>query len=164
MTVTYWREQHSNPELSSESALATFNPIIKLAATPSLRPIQRQTEKASERTRKREREREISLQPWPASLPSSSSSLPNPEPFRRGKSCGPEFAFADFVFIGRVRASNPDYFYGAHFASLVIHYSGERPQLGTDRCRLFPDYGYIKYIEVRDRVKLPLANGKMGGD
>lgn len=123
MTVTYWRE-HSNPELSSESALATFNPIIKLAATPSLRPIQRQTEWMNEG----ERERFLSNRGPPLLL----LSLPNPEPFRRGKSCGPEFAFADFVFIGRVRASNPDYFYGAHFASLVIHYSGERPQLGTD--------------------------------
>lgn len=54
----------------------------------------------------------------------SLSTILYPEPFRRGKSCGPEFAFADFVFIGRVRASNPDYFYGTHFASLVIHYSG----------------------------------------
>lgn len=55
MTVTYWRE-HSNPELSSESALATFNPIIKLAPTPplSVRKIDGEGEWMNENEKERE--------------------------------------------------------------------------------------------------------------
>lgn len=55
MTVTYWRE-HSNPELSSESALATFNPIIKLAPTLplSLRKIDGEGEWMNENEKERE--------------------------------------------------------------------------------------------------------------
>lgn len=55
MTVTYWRE-HSNPELSSESALATFNPIIKLAPTSplSVRKIDGEGEWMNENEKERE--------------------------------------------------------------------------------------------------------------
>lgn len=129
MTVTYWRE-HSNPELSSESALATFNPIIKLAP-PSPGSFRRKIDGESDCLRMDEREREcvcargreISLRPW---LPTITRTVPTPNRFDEGnravRNLHSQISFSSAS--GRVRASNPDYFYGTHFASLVIHYSG----------------------------------------
>lgn len=102
MTVTYWRE-HSNPELSSESALATFNPIIKLAPPPPgsfRRKIDGESDCLGMDERERECVRERKRDFSPTVAPYHNPDRSNPEPFRRGKSCGPEFAFADFVFIG----------------------------------------------------------------
>ena len=81
--------------------------------------------------------------------------VPTPNRFDEGnravRNLHSQISFSSYVFAPLIGL----FLRATHFASLVIHYSGDRPTGDdTHRCRLFPDYGYIK-PQVRDRVKLP---------
>lgn len=159
MTVTYWRE-HSNPELSSESALATFNPIIKLALprhpTPSSDSFRRKIDGESggmdgTKTRKRvcvcARGREISLAPYlPFSTPNRFD-----EGNRAVRNLHSQISFSSDVFAPLIRIIST-VLTSRHLWFIIP--ATQRGRGGRHRCRLFSDYGYIK-PQVRDRVKLP---------